>query len=99
MTSQQLDQIRHLASRYIWWQSPEEVMSQPDRLIAQIMNLGDYADVQYMVNAIGAGPLLKALSSAQAGQFNPRSWHYWHYRLGLKSSKESLPALPKRTFQ
>ena len=99
MTSQQLDQIRHLASRYIWWQSPEEVMSQPDRLIAQSMNLGDYADVQYMVNAIGTGPLLKALSSAQAGQFNPRSWHYWHYRLGLRSSKESLPALPKRTFQ
>ena len=59
MTSQQLDQIRHLASRYIWWQSPEEVMSQPDRLIAQIMNLGDYADVQYMVNAIGTGPFLK----------------------------------------
>ena len=74
-------------------------MSQPDRLIAQIMNLGDFADVQYMVNAIGTDPLLKALFSAQAGQFNPRSWHYWHYRLGLRSSKESLPALPKRTFQ
>lgn len=99
MTSQQLDQIRHLASRYIWWQSSEEVMSQPERLIAQIMNLEDYADVQCMVNAIGTAALCSVLSKVQPRQFNPRSWAYWHYRLGLRSTQENLPALPTRTFQ
>ena len=99
MASTQLDQIQHLASRYIWWQTPDETMTKPEKLMAQIMNIGDYPDVQILVNAVGNEVLRAILATAQAGQFNQRSWNYWHYRLGLIAANEIVPSLPKRTFQ
>ena len=38
---------RSLLSRltfYIWWQSAEESLERPERLIAQIMDIGDWED-------------------------------------------------------
>jgi len=37
------------------------------------------------------------LTHAQAGEFNERSWTYWHYRLGL-SDAEQVPAMPHRSL-
>lgn len=69
----------------------------PERVIAQVMNLGDYADVQLLANQVGDDVLREILSHAEAGQFNERSWAYWHYRLGL-ASLDAVPALPMRRF-
>jgi len=99
MAGTQFDQIQHLASRYIWWQTPDETMTKPAKLMAQIMNIGDYPDVQILVNVVGNEVLRAILATAQAGQFNQRSWNYWHYRLGLIDANEIVPSLPKRTFQ
>ncbi|SNX29220.1 hypothetical protein SAMN06295945_1586 [Polynucleobacter meluiroseus] len=96
MLSRKFDEIQHLATRYIWWQSAEQTMSWPERLIAQIMDIGDYADVQVLVHAVGDQVLRDVLTNAQAGNFSPRSWHYWHYRLGVVKAGEEMPALPKR---
>ena len=68
-----------------------------ERVIAQVMNIGDYADVLKLVNAVGEDVLRDVLENAQAGQFNERSWHYWHYRLGL-SKLDEVPPLPVRSF-
>jgi len=70
----------------------------PEQVIAQVMNIGDYADVQSLVSQLGEEVLRKVLVQAQAGQFNERSWTYWHYRLGL-SSLEQIPPLPVRSFE
>lgn len=64
--------------------------------MAQIMNIGDYADVQILVAAVSDDTLRTVISRAEAGQFSPRSWHY---RLGLRSANESMPPLPIRTFK
>lgn len=69
----------------------------PERVIAQVMNIGDYSDVQALVSQVGDELLREVLMHAQAGQFNERSWAYWHYRLGL-SSVDHVPALPVRSF-
>ena len=37
--------LQHLANKYIWWKSAEEAALMPQRIIARVMNLGDYADV------------------------------------------------------
>ena len=37
--------------------------------------------------------LREVLSHADTGQFNERSWAYWHYRLGL-ASMDNVLALP-----
>ena len=91
------DALKPLASKYIWWKTPEEAVAMPERVIAQVMNIGDYSDVQALVAQVGNEALRNVLLHAEAGQFNERSWHYWHYRLGL-AELEQVPPLPVRRF-
>lgn len=91
------ESLKPFASKYIWWKTPEEAVVMPERVIAQVMNIGDYADVQALVSQVGDEVLREVLTHAEAGQFNERSWAYWHYRLGL-SSVDHVPTLPVRRF-
>jgi len=84
-----------LAGKYIWWLSAEEAMGFPARVIAQVMNLGVFADVGRLAEALGEDCLREVLRHAEAGQFSDRSWHYWHYRLGLATVGQ-VPPLPTR---
>ena len=86
-----------LAAKYIWWKTPEEAMVMPQRIVAQVMNLGDYADVQTLAAQLGDAALRDALNTAEIGQFNERSWIYWHYRLGLAPAG-AIPPLPAQRF-
>jgi hypothetical protein len=91
------DCLRRLASRYIWWKEVEEAMQFPDRVAAQVMNIGDWRDVVAMVEAVGEDYLRHILQNAEAGQLNERSWHYWHYRLGLAEyGRRPVPPMPAR---
>ena len=87
--------LKYFASKYIWWKTPEEAVAMPDRVIAQVMNIGDYVDVQTLAHQVGDDVLLDVLTHAQAGQFGKRSWAYWNYRLGL-ASIDHLPPMPTR---
>ena len=91
------DAFKQLAGKYLWWKTPDEAMAMPERVIAQVMNIGDYADVQALAAQIGDEVLRNVLTHAEAGQFNQRSWAYWHYRLGL-ADVDQVPALPTRKF-
>jgi hypothetical protein len=92
-----MDTLRRLAGRYIWWKTPDEAAAMPARVIAQVMNLGDYEDVQILAKHVGDAVLRDVLNHAEAGQFNERSWAYWHYRLGL-SDVDHVPPMPSRMF-
>lgn len=61
------------------------------------MDIGDHADVETLAALIGDEGLREIVRHAQPGQFRPRSWTYWHYRLGL-SSVGQVPPLPARHF-
>jgi hypothetical protein len=87
--------LRQLAAKYIWWKRPDEALHQPERIVAQTMNIGDYDDVQLLASQLGDDYLRNVLSHAEIGQFNDRSWAYWHYRLGLARPGE-VPPMPKR---
>lgn len=84
-----------LARKYVWWKTPEEAVSQPERVIAQVMNIGDFEDARALHIAVGDAVLTDVLRHAEIGQFSPRSWAYWHYRLGL-ARPEQLPPMPTR---
>jgi len=89
--------LKRLASKYVWWKTPDEAICLPERVIAQVMNIGDYADVQMLIAQVGDQALRDVLIHAEAGQFSERSWAYWHYRLGL-AGVDQVPALPVRRF-
>lgn len=86
-----------LARKYVWWSTPDEAATAPRRVIAQVMNLGDYADVQWLAARVGDDVLRDVLTHAEAGQFSARSWAYWHFRLNL-ADVDRVPALPVRHF-
>lgn len=89
--------LRRLAARYVWWKSPEQAMQFPDRVVAQVMNIGDWNDLAEMIDSIGEDYLREVLRHAEAGQLNERSWHYWHYRLGLAQyGVLPVPPMPVR---
>ena len=87
--------LRRMATKYVWWLTPAQALAQPDFVETQIMNLGDYDDVRALETAIGRERLARALSAARPGRFSPRSWSYWHYRLGL-AAPGRVPRLPRR---
>ncbi|MBU4525458.1 MAG: hypothetical protein KKC92_08610 [Proteobacteria bacterium] len=86
-----------MARKYVWWKAPEEALRFPQRVIAQIMDIGDHEDIERLVQIVGEKALKNAIVSAESGQFRPRSWAYWHYRLGL-AELERLPKMPRRRF-
>ena len=87
--------LQALAAKYVWWKTPAEAAAMPERVAAQVMNIGDYDDVQLLANEVGEEYLRNVLSRAEIGQFDERSWAYWHYRLGMAKPGEA-PALPRR---
>lgn len=97
MTQYDQAALKLLAGKYIWWKTPEQAVAMPERVIAQVMNMGDYADVQALAHQVGDDVLRDVLTHAQAGQFGERSWAYWNYRLGL-ASVDHVPPMPVRRF-
>ena len=68
----------------------------PERVVAQTMNIGSFEDVETLAMEVGDAYLRGVLTHAEIGQFNGRSWSYWHYRLGLASPGEDVPPMPAR---
>jgi len=89
------DTLKRLAGKYVWWKSPDEALAMPERVIAQVMNIGDWTDVQVLAGQVGESALRDVLMHAETGQFSERSWAYWHYRLGLAKTGE-VPPMPAR---
>lgn len=87
--------LRELAGKYIWWMPPAEALDFPARIAAQVMNAGEFEDVRKLAEALGDDTLRRIIGGAEAGWFNERSWHFWHYRLNL-SQIDQVPPLPVR---
>jgi hypothetical protein len=86
------------AKKYVWWKKPEEAVRYPDRIIAQVMNIGDYTDVQNLINQIGEDTFRDVIKHAEVGQFSEKSWHYWHYRLNISQYPHIAP-MPTRRLE
>lgn len=95
MTPLKQEALRLWASKYIWWKTPDEALTHPERIVSQVMNIGDYDDVQSLSKLMDGKYLRAVLQGAEAGEFNERSWAYWHYRLGVSEPGE-VPSLPQR---
>ena len=90
--------LERVSPVYIWWKTPEEALLYPDRLIAQIMDIGTFEDCRDLERLVGMDRLRAVVDRAEAGWFRPRSWSYWHYRLHLIEPGDDLPPMPKRVL-
>jgi hypothetical protein len=89
--------LETLSRKYIWWKTASQALAMPERVVAQVMNIGDYNDMHMLAQQMGDAASRHVLLHAQAGQFGARSWAYWHYRLGLARVGQ-MPPLPIRSF-
>ena len=84
--------LNTLATRYVWWKKPEWAYQHPNIFLSNIMNLGNFNDIQLLRHEVGDAALKTVLQHAPAGCFNYRSWDYWHLKLGINP----IPPLPTR---
>jgi hypothetical protein len=82
-----------MAKRYIWWKTPNEVILHPQRVLAQVMNLGVWGDLCKLDALFSEQELLDVLKRAEAGWLNERSWYFWHCCLMFG---EEVPPMPGR---
>lgn len=87
--------LKKMASKYVWFKTPDTALELPHRVIAQVMDLGIWEDLLKLENFFGKATLRKVLRTAEIGQFRPKSWHFWHYRLGL-AEVGKVPPMPRR---
>ena len=88
----------YYARKYIWWQPAETSVASTHRVIAQVMNIGTFEDVQTLLRQLGEAEFKQALSEARPGEYSERSWHYWHLVLGV-SEPGAIPPMPIRQFR
>ena len=69
-----LEALKPFAAKYVWWKTVDEAVTQPQQIMAQVMSMGDYDDVQRLVAEVGDAVLTEVLMRAQPGQFDERSW-------------------------
>ena len=89
--------LDYFAHKYIWWQAPATAITNPHRVIAQVMNIGTFEDAQALLRQVGKAEFMKTLREARPGEFSERSWHYWHLVLG-GTRLDSIPPMPVRRF-
>lgn len=91
--------LDEMSAKYLWWKTGDDRPHMTRRVLAQVMNMGDWDDVLRVIDEVGEAPLRDVLSHAEAGWLTPRSWAFWHYRLGVVPPGEAVPPLPRRRFK
>ncbi len=70
-----------------WWD--DGVPRDPLRVAAQVMVFGDLKDFREASEKFGADIFAKVLDNPPRGLFDPKSWCFWHKKLG-----RTVPTLP-----
>ena len=83
-----------LARRLVWWKPPEEALRAPERVIAQVMALGTWDDIETAKRHWGIEAFRRVLAAPPPGVFDRRSWNYWHVVFGIAPT----PPLPVRNI-
>lgn len=79
-----------------WWQSLEEMLEYPEKVLVHVMDRSRWADWSRIESLFPQKLLVKILENASPGDFDIRSWHFWHYRLTDISSDLDVPPQPVR---
>jgi len=87
-----IPETQALARRLVWFEAPEEALSDPLRFMAYAFARATHEDMRIVRAYLTDDDLREALDRAPPGIIDPRSWAYWNIKLG----REPVPPLPKR---
>lgn len=83
-----------LALRLIWFEEPQEALSDTARFVAYALARATHEDMKILRDIISDDDLCEALDKAPPGIIDPRSWAYWNAKLG----RYPTPPMPTRQF-
>ena len=84
--------LLRVARRIIWFDPPEQTLTDPVRFLAYVMVFGTVEDLRALDGIVGKDQYREALERAPPGIFDPRSWAYWN----LVCGRWPPPPLPER---
>jgi len=91
------DETKALAESLIWFEPPAEALADPIRFMAYAFARATHEQMKVLGTYVSADDLREALDKAPPGIIDPRSWAYWHYRLGLAAPQgPDVPPMPVR---
>jgi hypothetical protein len=85
---------RDVARRIIWFEPPEQALAEPIRFMAYAMTYARHEDMRLIRLYVTDDEMREALDNAPPGIIDPRSWAYWHSKMG----RYPPPPLPVRKF-
>lgn len=83
-----------LARRLVWFEEPQEALSDTFRFVAYALARATHEDMKLVRSFLNDDDLREALDHAPPGIIDPRSWAYWNGRLG----RDPVPPMPKWRF-
>jgi hypothetical protein len=90
--------LRRLSLTYCWDMKPEDALLQALRVLRRSMDFAVWDDVLAMEAIVGKPLLTEALKTAPMGAMRPKSWSFWHVRLGLRGPDGEIPPEPSDRF-
>lgn len=86
-------ELVRIARKVVWYDSPEETLTDLKTFLAHLMVYGSVADVAVVERYIPMEEFRKVLEGAPAGIFTAEAWARWHKKFGM-----GVPPLPRRQF-
>jgi len=83
-----------LARRLVWFEDPADALADPVRFVAYALERATHEDMEVLRRYLTDADIRDALAAAPPGIIGPRSWAYWHARLGRVPG----PPLPTRAL-
>lgn len=80
----------HIASRLIWFKTPEKALQDPYNFLAYVMKNGTLQDIITIKKLLGMSVFEETLDHMPPGIMDKRSWVYWNIMCN-KSPDTPLP--------
>lgn len=74
-----------------WWKKPEELVGNPYRTLAGVMDRGSFKEWEQMEKLFPPEVIIHVLETAKCGEFHNWSWKFWRLRYELDENAP-LPA-------
>ncbi len=87
-------EILAVAKRVLWFEEPEEALSNPRRFLAYLMTYGAWEEVLNAKRYFADRDFQAVLEEPPAGVFDIRSWTYWN----RVYQRDVVPPLPERNI-